>query len=211
MVVNMHMPGNLRVVGENRVIAHLAVMRHVHVGHDPVVVADPGNARILRRTAVQRAKLAYGVVIADFKTRRFVLVFFVLRRLADGTELKEHVAGADPGMCADDHVGSYAGAGVDFRVGTNNRIRTDLDIVREAGPGIDDGRWMDARSHGLLYAGRSRTVHISSASAASASSTRATALNFQMPRTCRVRFTVIRKASPAVTGRLKRALSMPTK
>ena len=54
-------------------------------------------------------------------------------------------------------------------------------------------------------------VHISSASSATLPSTEPTALYFQMPRETRRISTSIFSWSPGSTGRLKRALSMPTK
>ena len=47
-VADVHVAGELRVVGEDGVVADLAVVREVHVGHDPVVVADAGDAAVLR-------------------------------------------------------------------------------------------------------------------------------------------------------------------
>ena len=54
-------------------------------------------------------------------------------------------------------------------------------------------------------------VHINSASTATLPSTVPTALYFQMPRAMRRISTSIFNWSPGSTGRLKRALSMPTK
>ena len=70
--------------------------------------------------------------------------------------------------------------------------------------GLHDFRDTDAGS--ML-----RSVHINSASVASWPSTRASALNHQMPRVKRVSSTCMCIASPGITGRLKRALSIPTK
>src|SRR5690606_29093325 len=51
-VADMNMTGKLHAVGENGVRAHLAVMRNMHVGHDPVVVAHARHTDVLRRTRV---------------------------------------------------------------------------------------------------------------------------------------------------------------
>ena len=47
-VIHDHMAGQLGVVGENRVIAHNAVVRQMHVRHDPVVVTDRRHGTIAR-------------------------------------------------------------------------------------------------------------------------------------------------------------------
>jgi len=36
-ITDSDVAAKLRVVGEDRVVTNLAVVRHVHVGHDPVV------------------------------------------------------------------------------------------------------------------------------------------------------------------------------
>ena len=49
-------PASVRVVGEDGVVADLAVVRDVHVGHDPVVVADARHAGVLRRAEVEACR-----------------------------------------------------------------------------------------------------------------------------------------------------------
>ncbi len=214
MIADMHVPCELRIIGENRVMTDLAVMGKVHIRHDPVVVTDSGDTDILRGTAIQGAELADGVVVADFQPGRLAGIFFVLRRRADGTKLVNHIARADPGVLADHHMRADACGSADFDICADDGIRTDRDIGGQPCLRVDNGSGMNECSHDKPQAaspGRSRTVHINSASAAITSPTRASAANFQMPRTCRVSETCRCSASPAVTGRLKRALSMPTK
>ena len=82
LVVNVHEPGELSVVGEGCTVSNLTIMRDVYVGHDPVVVTQPRNSRIQCRTEIERAKLAYGVAVADFQARWLTRIFLVLRYLA---------------------------------------------------------------------------------------------------------------------------------
>ena len=42
-VVDLDVPGELRVVGENRVVTHQTVVGQMHISHDPVVVTDAGD------------------------------------------------------------------------------------------------------------------------------------------------------------------------
>src|SRR5690606_3557461 len=101
-----------------RVFADLTIVRDMPVSHDPVVIAYPGDAGILRGAAVERAKLANGVVIANFQLRGFSAVFLVLRHFADGTELVNRVALAYPGVFTDHHMRADPRAGADFNTGT---------------------------------------------------------------------------------------------
>ena len=77
-IADMHMAGQLGVVGKYGVIADLAVVRQVHIGHDPVVVTDTGDAYITWRPDIEGAKLADGVALADDQLTRLALIFFVL-------------------------------------------------------------------------------------------------------------------------------------
>jgi hypothetical protein len=58
----------LRTVGKNSVVAHLAIVRQMDVGHDPVVVAQLGDTRVARRANVERTKLANGVAALRLKS-----------------------------------------------------------------------------------------------------------------------------------------------
>jgi hypothetical protein len=42
-IIDLDVTSELRVVGENRVVADQTVMSQMHIGHDPVVVADTGD------------------------------------------------------------------------------------------------------------------------------------------------------------------------
>ena len=53
-------------------------MRHVGVGHDPVVVAHAGDAPVLRVPRLNVHVLADGVAVADLQARGLALVLLVL-------------------------------------------------------------------------------------------------------------------------------------
>ncbi len=48
-VAHLHVPGQRRAVGEDAAVAHLAVVGNVAVGHEEVVVPNPGDAARRRR------------------------------------------------------------------------------------------------------------------------------------------------------------------
>ena len=73
--------GELAGVGEDGVAADLAVVRDVHVGHDPVVVAQARDAGVLRRAAVDACTYSRMVLPSPISTARgLARVLLVLRR-----------------------------------------------------------------------------------------------------------------------------------
>ena len=87
--------------------------------------------------------------------------------------------------------------------GADDRERPDLDARVDLGARVDDRARVDQ--------GLTSGATIMVAEAATAPSTSATVSNFQMPRIARSSVALSTSRSPGTTGRLKRALSMPTK
>src|SRR5690606_19267195 len=155
---------------KDRRIADQAVVGDMAIGHDPVVVADPGNAAALHRAAVDGAELPDDVAVADLEQGRLALVLLVLRILAYRGELEDPVTAADPGRPADHHVRSDPGIVADLDVGADDGVGTDRDIRPELGRRVDDRFRIDHWSTSLIA---QRTSH----SAASCPSTSARASN----------------------------------
>ena len=74
IVADLHMSGQAGVVGHDDVVPQHAVMGDVHIGHDPVVVADARDAGVLDGAAIDGAKFTDGVVVADDQLGVFVRV-----------------------------------------------------------------------------------------------------------------------------------------
>src|SRR5688572_15284998 len=104
MITNVHMSCQLGAIRENGVIADLAVVCQMHIRHDPVVIAQPGDPGVLYRATVKGAEFAYGIPIADFEPSRLSCIFLVLRRLAQRYELKNPVVTADAGTAGNHRV-----------------------------------------------------------------------------------------------------------
>src|SRR5436190_15211904 len=119
--------GELAGVGENGLVADLAVVREVHVGHDPVLVAQPRDAGIERRAAVDGHVLADGVVVADLHAGVLAGVFLVLRRRAKRGEVEDLVAAADLQAAVEHHVRDDPGAIGDFDRVADVAVRAQLD------------------------------------------------------------------------------------
>src|SRR5690606_20925995 len=122
-VADMDMAGQLHAIGNDGMVAHLAIMGDMHIGHDPVVVAEPRHAYVLGGAGIDGDIFAHHVAVADFKARGFARIFFVLGHAPYGAETVEVVVGThrgqavDDAMRADDGTGAYGHMLADDAVG----------------------------------------------------------------------------------------------
>ncbi len=65
VILYYNVPRELGVVGENGVIADLAIVRQMHVGHNPVMVAQPRNTDILRVPRLKVQNSTDNIVVSD--------------------------------------------------------------------------------------------------------------------------------------------------
>jgi len=154
----------------------------MHIGHDPVVVADARGTAALHRTAVDGTEFTDDVTVADLEQRRFPVEFFVLGNLAYGGELKDLILPPDAGGTVDDRMGTNPAALADNHVGTDDGIGPYLYVGGQFRSGVNDGTRIDQISTSLC-------AHMRSALATTLPSTLASPLNFQTPRTARSNFT----------------------
>jgi hypothetical protein len=94
-VANHHVARELGAIRQYRIVSDHAVMRHVHICHNPVSVAQSRITEILRGTNVECAELTYDIVVADFQPGGFVIVFFVLRYFTKGHMVKYAISATD--------------------------------------------------------------------------------------------------------------------
>ena len=95
MVVDVDVSAQQRGVGDDDVIAQLAIVGDVAAGHEEVVVADAGDAVLLFGGAVDGDALADDVVVADDHLGVGAAVADVLRLAADDHVGIEVVAAAE--------------------------------------------------------------------------------------------------------------------
>src|SRR3569833_198874 len=164
-------------VGKHRHAANQAIVRHVRVGHEQIVTANPGNTFVVRGAPIDGAALTEYVAIADLQPRRLPRVFLVLRGIADGGELKDAVVRPNDSWPVDDSVGTYHGARPDLHIRTNDRERPD----RHVGGELCSWRYDRPRVNHLPVSGAT----IISACATSVSPTTAMVSNFQIPLSAR--------------------------
>jgi hypothetical protein len=82
-IANMNVTGKGRIISEDRVAADMAIVRYVHIGHDPVVIAHCRLAVALHRAAANGAELANRIAIPDGQRGWLIGVFLVLWIVAD--------------------------------------------------------------------------------------------------------------------------------
>ena len=91
VIFDSDVPGEADGIGEDDVVAELAVMRDVRVAEQQIVRAD-ARRQILMGAAMDRGVLAEDVVIADFEPGRLAEVFEILGFPTDGCEGEKLVA-----------------------------------------------------------------------------------------------------------------------
>ena len=128
-VANSDMARECRVVSENTMIADLAIVRDMDVGHDPVVIAHSRDTPVLHGAATDRAVFENRIVVADLESCRLVVVLFVLGITTDRIERVEVIVAADARRPIDHDVAVYPGTRTDLHVVVDDRIRTDLDVI----------------------------------------------------------------------------------
>lgn len=128
MVADRHVPCQRSIVGKNRLIADLAVVRYMDVRHNPVVIADPRYGEVLRSADIDRTELAYGVAGANLKPGRFAGIFFILRNFAKRDELKNPVILSDHGVSADHGMRTDSATITDDDIGPYDGIRSNRDV-----------------------------------------------------------------------------------
>ena len=138
IVTHRHMSRQGSVIGENRMVAHLAVMGEMDIGHDPVVVADTRHARILRSAQIESAEFAYGIAVANFQPGRLSRIFLVLRNFSQGVELENMIIAADKGMPVNNRMRAHRGAVADDHVLADHGVGTDTDMGAKLRAGMND-------------------------------------------------------------------------
>jgi len=171
-------------IGEDRVIAHPAIMGDMGVGHEQVGATHVRDTATLGCAAVEGDVFADGIAVADLQPGGFAVVFEILRGLTDRREGKDAIGLADAGGPAQDDVRTDAGAGGNLDLRADDAERADLDVIGDPRLGIDERLRVN---HDAV----SRTAPMRSATQATSLPTRASAANFHMPRLARLSSTAI--------------------
>ena len=138
------MSAERRGIAENRVVADVAIVRNVRVGHEHVVVADVGDAAAPFGAAMNRHEFAKHVAIADDQLGRLAVKLQILRDQPDRRERKDLVAVADFRRPLDDRRCADAAVAAKPHVLPDHGVRTDHAAGADDRVGMDDGtgdRW----------------------------------------------------------------------
>src|SRR5439155_8717426 len=190
------------------VLAQRAVVGHVRVGHEHAVAADAGRGPGLGGE-VRSHVLADLGGFADFEERGLgARVLEILRRAPQHGAVMDAAAVPDPGPAGQQRVAADRDAVADANVRADHGPRSDVDAGSDLCALVHERRGMDHRAHG---ARRSTTVASSSASATSWLPTYASPRIFEVAPLSLRSVSSKRSWSPGVTGRRKRAPSMPMK
>jgi hypothetical protein len=127
-VVHVHVPGKCHIVGHDCLVADDAVVRDMHISHDPVVVADYRIAEVLHGATADRRELANRIAIADQQACWLVGILLVLRVVTYRGELVNVVILADRRGPVDYDVAVDPRTTTDYDIVPDHRVRPDLSI-----------------------------------------------------------------------------------
>ncbi len=138
IIFDADMSRQARTVGEYGVIAHVAIVRDMHVCHEEVVAANPRHAMTFFGSTIQRAILPDDIAIADLQTRRFASITEMLWRFADGAELVDLVPAPNGRRAVDNYMRTDPRLVADLYVRTDDRIGTDAHVFSQLDVWIDN-------------------------------------------------------------------------
>ncbi len=143
IVLDRDVTAERRMRAEDRVVADVAVVRHVNVGHEHVAIANPGDAAAAGRAAVDGDELPEDIPGADHQLGRLAAELQVLRHEPDRRERKNLGAFADLRPPVDDRRRAHLAAGPDADVWSDDGVRPDGRTRRR--PRRTDRRWRSDR------------------------------------------------------------------
>lgn len=145
-IVYLDMAAKQRAVGDDDVVADVAVVRDVGVGHEEIVVPNYCIFFVFVG-AMNGHAFAKGVVVSNAQARRSVFVFQVLRSFADNCACKNFVVRANGAVAGDVSVRADNAARPEDNVFINDRERAHRDVGVELGFGMDNSRRMNHVRH----------------------------------------------------------------
>jgi len=174
IILYLDMTSERGIVGENSVTADAAIMGDMDIGHDPVVISNPGDATTCCRTTVDGTELPDSIAVTDFQDGfRLTVEFLVLRILSDRAILKYLIVFADTRRTFYEGIRTDMCALEDLYLRADDRIGIDINTLINPCFRMDNGT-------GGYQASGSTTVVRNSADATILPSTVAAAENFHM-------------------------------
>ncbi len=132
VVLDDDVAGEAHGIGQNDVVAELAIVRDVRVAEKQVMRADP-RRHIAVRAAVDGGVFPENIQIADLQVSRIADVFQILRLSADRGEGEKFVRAADFRVPIDHDMGVQNAVIAELDVGTDDAIRADSNVFPDRG------------------------------------------------------------------------------
>src|SRR5262249_55293318 len=143
VIAKTHVTTQGRAVGEGYVVADMAIVTDMRIGHEEAALPNSGHTSALLGADVHGDAVADGAVCTDDQARVPPSVMHRLRRRAERCEWIDHAAGAYHGVAADMNVADQADGfadrhgGADHTIGTDFRVSGDMRSRRNAGRRVD--------------------------------------------------------------------------
>ena len=143
VVLDSDMAGEGGTIGKYRVAADDAIVRDVHISHDPVVVTDDCFTTARYCAAIKGYVFPNYIAIADDEFGVLVGKFFVLRRRTYRSKLPNAIIAAHRGWAFNNDVRADHAICADFYFRANDAVWADLHTGVELGAGVNDCAWVD--------------------------------------------------------------------
>ncbi len=147
-VADGDVPSKVHAVGDHHVVAHQAIVRQMHVGHQQAVLPY-GGALPVGGAAVDGDALAHGGAIPDFGGGFFAGEFEVLRNGGDHRAGKNAAVGTDARAVHDGGVGADPRAVADGDIRRDGGERLDHNVIADACIRVDAGQFGNAHASAL--------------------------------------------------------------
>src|SRR5579864_8948994 len=92
VILDRHVPSQSGAIGENRVVAHYAIVSYMSRSHNEVVVSYARYAPTLHGSTAHRNALAKDIAVPDFQTRALPRVLQILGFASNSAKRMKHVA-----------------------------------------------------------------------------------------------------------------------
>ena len=141
-VRDLDMAGQKRPSGNDRIVPQPAIMRHMRMLHEIIIVAD-NRGTLSLCPAVNLAVLAHGIAVTDPEKTSFTRVREVLRGVADDRPHMDFIVFADFGPAAEYGVGKNPRSASNPDSAVNHNIGADVNAGVNVGLRGNNGCRMD--------------------------------------------------------------------
>src|SRR5690625_3809296 len=138
----MDMPGQSRVVDQNRSITHHAVVTHMDIGHQQVMATDGGFAAVLYVSTMNGDAFTDSGVSAVLQMGVLALVFRVAAVFTQRCGLEDAVGLANTRVPFDHHVGGDGAALTNLHIGPYDCPRAHNHIRSQTGVWVNNSVWI---------------------------------------------------------------------